>query len=155
MTDEDRAWANNWARHASGDWGKGGRLTEIAEEAQLRFQLERMERRRPTAFRWLMANDARAYQLAKRMHLLPAEQAESWSSVTPQQVRAKIRNVNDSPAPMHFGHIRAGALSRHAPHHLGLLPPAWLDQLEQQPTPLRAAASAIPTEVRRGEPLDA
>jgi hypothetical protein len=157
MTDEDRAWTTNWLRHSSGDWGKG-RLTEISEEAQLRLQLQRMQRFRPAAFAWLVANDERAYLLARRMQLLQADASESWAAIAPQQVRAKIRAINDSPTSLLFGRFLATALERHAPHHLGLLPPQWLEGSDDQPAtvvPLRAAASKVPTEVRRGPRLAA
>ena len=54
---------------------------------------------------------------------------ESWEGIAAAQVNAKIRAVRDSPAgPMQavLGSLLAAALAKHAPLHLGLLPPEWL-----------------------------
>lgn len=53
----------------------------------------------------------------------------TWAEITPEMLRctiAKIRLHPNLKAQAAFGVMLAGALSRHAPQHLGLLPPEWV-----------------------------
>lgn len=156
MTDEDKAWAANWIRHAAGDWGKG-RTEDKPEEEQLRMQLRRMQQRRPQAFKWLVANNDYARRLAAAMGLLSDDPKASWQDIDPSEVRRKIRMISDSPFPLLYGKFLATALRAHASHHLGLLPPAWLDEPEEARAdnivPFKAAALDITAEFKRGPVL--
>jgi hypothetical protein len=148
--EEDVAWATAWLRNA--DAGM--------EQHLLERRLRRMHERRIGGFRWLVANDARARRIASRLSLLDAGKA-SWEAIDAIEVRRKIRNVEAAAFPPLLGHFLATALRNHAPHHLGLLPPQWLEDSDDQAAtvvPLRAAATPIHAEVRRGpviEPPDA
>ena len=55
---EDQAWAVNWLRHASGDWG--------GQVGNLLAGLQRTRARRPLAFQWLALHSNRAAQLAAK-----------------------------------------------------------------------------------------
>jgi hypothetical protein len=82
------------------------------------------------------------------------ENAESWVK-TPQEVRAKITEIRNGFMPHLFGPIFGAAMQRHRPHLLPLLPPEWLKWLPTEPperAALRAAATEIHTEVKRGKP---
>ena len=84
---------------------------------------------------------------------------ESWDGITAPQVRAKIRAVRDSPAPLvpTLGSFLAAALGKHAPHHLALLPPEWLkDQAEppQVQALRKAAALTLTNEIKRSHDND-
>lgn len=104
------------------------------------------------------------------------EVRESWQGITAEQARAKIRALNGNPMRLTLGHMLASALRKHAPQHLGLLPPEWLadrtepadvvalrqprttalspDQLATARTEMqktRAAALGIPAQVRRAD----
>lgn len=71
---------------------------------------------------------------------------ESWGTITPVEVRAKIADVEAQPAStwkVACGRLLAGALRKHAPHHLGLLPPPWLSESDS-PAPTSAAPSVKP-----------
>jgi hypothetical protein len=52
--------------------------------------------------------------------------AESWRGMTAGDVRAKVRALDGHPFRAMFGRILATAVRRHAPEHLGLLPPEFL-----------------------------
>jgi hypothetical protein len=82
--------------------------------------------------------------------------SESWANITAPQVRAKIRELEGNGMRQTLGHFLATAIFKHAPHHLGLLPPEWLKDVAEPPerAKLRAAAAEIHTETRRG-PTDA
>jgi hypothetical protein len=85
------------------------------------------------------------------------ENRESWEGITAAQVRAHIRDLADfAPTDMAIAHrgILAHALANRAPQHLGLLPPAWLNDLTEPPerAKLRVAAVDIRPEVKRGPP---
>ena len=62
------------------------------------------------------------------------ERAETWRRITPEEVRAKIRAVRDDAKfqPI-LGHFLGTAIRLHAPQHLGLLPPEWLDAPPTEP----------------------
>jgi hypothetical protein len=82
---------------------------------------------------------------------------ESWRNITPEQIRAKIRALNGNPMRDVLGHFLATALANHAPHHLGLLPPQWLDVVTEpaEVTVLRRpAAFTITSEVKRAKAND-
>ena len=81
---------------------------------------------------------------------------ESWANITAPQVRAKIRELEGNGMRATLGHFLATAIAKHAPHHLGLLPPEWLDAPKEpvERAKMRAAAAEIRPEVKRG-PTDA
>ena len=154
---EDLSWAKAWLRYAAGNWGADGRDEDMTEEQQLEARLKRLHQRRHGAFEWLIANDARARQMAKRLGLLEAGKA-SWQGIDAADVRRKIRNVEASGMSLRLGHFLATALRNHAPHHLGLLPPQWLEDGDDQGAvvvPLRAAATPMQAEVKRSPVIDA
>lgn len=74
---EDRAWAQSWLRHSTGDWGtdKDG-ATRTGTVADLRKQLERIRKIRPRVFRWLVLNNTYAAEIAARA---------GWEDPTPSQ----------------------------------------------------------------------
>jgi len=63
-----------------------------------------------------------------RQREIERDARESWENVTAEQVNAKIRAIRaDSGAlTQTLGSFLAAALAKHAPRHLGLLPPAWI-----------------------------
>lgn len=63
---------------------------------------------------------------AVRQREIEREARESWQNITPEQVRAKIRTIRAGWQPRTYGPFLASALRKHAPQHLGLLPPEWL-----------------------------
>ena len=63
---------------------------------------------------------------AVRQREIEREARESWQNITPEQVRSKIRAVRDGWQPRTYGSFLASALRKHAPQHLGMLPPEWL-----------------------------
>ena len=85
---------------------------------------------------------------------------ESWANITAAEVRAKIRALEGHKMRATLGHFIATAIGKHAPHHLGLLPPEWIDEPPGEPAEraklreasLRAAAAGIQAEVKRGKP---
>jgi hypothetical protein len=60
------------------------------------------------------------------------ERSDSWRDVTPEQVRAKIRGIREGFKPEVYGHFLGTAVRLHAPQHLGLVPPEWLDEAPTQ-----------------------
>jgi hypothetical protein len=107
-----------------------------------------------------------------RQREIDQEVEESWATITPRQIHAKVRALEGHPMRAMIGSFLASALRKHAPHHLGLLPPEWLtDDAEpasvvalRQPPPerkpatlspeqltaIRAAAIGISPQVRKG-----
>lgn len=67
---EDRAWATNWLRHASGDWGHNQRIGNLAND------LHRVRRWRPRALLWLLLNSTKAAQIAANA---------AWPDTTPSK----------------------------------------------------------------------
>ena len=81
--------------------------------------------------------------------------SESWANITAPQVRAKIRELDGNGMRQTLGHFLATAVAKHAPHHLGLLPPEWIDAPPAEPAArakLRVVAADIHAEVKRGPP---
>lgn len=79
----------------------------------------------------------RAYS-AREVEADQMEVRRSWAELTPQQIRQKIAEVRLHPiakAQAVFGAMLAGALARHAPQHLALLPPEWLPVEAEGTTP--------------------
>jgi len=62
---EDRAWAQNWIRHASGDWGKL-RDGADAPPGNLHTGLNVTRHHRPHAFQWLVLNHPIARTIAAK-----------------------------------------------------------------------------------------
>jgi hypothetical protein len=89
-----------------------------------------------------------------RQDEIDREVSESWANITASQVRAKIRELEGNGMRATLGHFLATALAKHAPHHLGLLPPEWLKDTTEPPerAKLRVAAADIRPEVKRGPP---
>lgn len=59
-----------------------------------------------------------------------ANSQESWDGMTPADIREHIRNADDAPnngMRKAMRGILTTAVARHTPQHLGMLPPAWLD----------------------------
>lgn len=54
-----------------------------------------------------------------------ADRAAGWGAMTPEQLRRRVANLDGHPYRVSFGRILAGAVKRHAPHLLGLVPPEW------------------------------
>jgi hypothetical protein len=64
----------------------------------------------------------------RRKHREEHEVAEaSWHGITDTQIRAKIRALDGHPMRLMLGHMLATAIRRHAPQHLGLLPPEFIE----------------------------
>ena len=82
------------------------------------------------------------------------ETRESWENITPQQIRANVRALDGHQWRDAWGNLLAAAIQKHAPHHLGLLPPEWLKDRSEPPerAKLRAVAAEIHPEVKRGPP---
>ena len=105
------------------------------------------------------------------------EVRESWEGITPEKIRAKVREIDNCPMSRVMGHMFGTAVRKHAPQHLGLLRPEWLEQTDepanvvalrqQRSTVLtpdqlataraelqktRAAALGIPAQVRKAPP---
>ncbi len=66
--------------------------------------------------------------------------ADSWKDISSTEVNAKIRMIADAHPPFSFawGRAFAAAIKKHAPQHLGLLPPKWLDPEPARVVPLPA-----------------
>jgi hypothetical protein len=84
----------------------------------------------------------------------------SWDGITPEQIRAKVRELNGNPTRDTLGRFLTGAVAKHAPEHLRLLPPQWLkayqelpEVAEQREVSLRRAALEIRPETRKGPPI--
>lgn len=100
-----------------------------------------------------------------RQREIEREVRESWANVSAAQVRTRINDIRAIPRANGVGSAVARASSsflttavrKYAPHHLGLLPPEWLADHETiaEPPPLKAAATLIRSETKRGPPVDA
>lgn len=85
---------------------------------------------------------------------------DSWTGITPEQIRAKIRALDGHPMRALLGRVLAGAIAKYAPRHLGLLEPEWVKAHQELPEivakskpSLRQAALEIRPEIRKGPPL--
>ena len=67
-----------------------------------------------------------------------SEAIEDWTD--PGKVRAAIRALIDHPMRGVLGHMLAGLVGRHAPQHLGLFPPEWIEASPDQPQRLNDRA---------------
>jgi len=65
---------------------------------------------------------------AERLERDDAERAAGWGAMTADQLRRRIRSLDDHPYRVSFGRILAGAVLRHAGHLAPLLPPEWLTE---------------------------
>lgn len=90
-------------------------------------------RKWPRAFAAICAKDLDAASIAVRRGWAIINARASWEGITEPEVRAKIRDIQQSladgranPFTAMLGSFLATALDMHAPHHLPLLPPAWL-----------------------------
>ena len=75
--------------------------------------------------------------------------SESWANITAPQVRAKIRELDGNGMRATLGHFLATAIAKHAPHHLGLLPPEWLDEPQEHRRNAPNSAPQPPTSTPR------
>jgi len=123
---EDRAWAVNWLRHASGDWGLNQRPGNLAND------LLRVRRWRPRALHWLLLNSTKAAQIAANA---------AWPDTTPsksQPTQDEIAAVEATLAalkpadPIRSTHEQLDALSGSLlrPYHLS---PQQLDAANPLP----------------------
>jgi hypothetical protein len=99
---------------------------------------------------WQEHRDTEALQIASdqpatvRQREIDQAVRDSWRNITAENVRAKVRAVQDSPMPPALGAFLATALRKHAPQHLGLLPPKWLAERPGEPADVVALRSTTP-----------
>lgn len=86
-----------------------------------------------------MTEEAPNDALRRKLAAEHATAEASWGNLSEIAVYAKVRALRDHPMRPILGRMLAAAVRRHAPQHLGLLPPEFLEATDDRSAPHHAA----------------